>query len=46
MNAYIPEFVVAVGGINNLNEKTCNVLKGERVILFPDLNGFENWQKS
>lgn len=45
-SAYIPEFTwVAVGGINNLNEKTCNVLKGRTVILFPDLNGFEKWQK-
>lgn len=41
---YLPQFIwVAVGSLNNLNAKKCSALKGRKVTLFPDLNGFNKW---
>jgi hypothetical protein len=34
---------LAAGSLTNLNTQTCAVLKGRKVFLFPDLNGFELW---
>jgi hypothetical protein len=34
---------MAVGSLTNLNAEKCSILKGRRVTLFPDLNGFEKW---
>lgn len=43
-SVYLPQFIwLAVGSLTNLNAERCSVLKGRRVILFPDLNGFEKW---
>lgn len=45
-SVYFPEFIwLAVGGIANLSQKRCKVLQGRRVVLFPDLNGFEKWSE-
>lgn len=45
-SAYLPQYIwLAVGGVNNLNSKTCMVLKGRSVFLFPDLNCYEKWVK-
>lgn len=44
-NIYLPQLVwIATGGIGNLNEAGCRVLKGRDVTLFPDLGGFDKWQ--
>jgi hypothetical protein len=41
---YLPEFTwLAVGSLTNLTREKCEVLKGRKVILFPDLNGFDKW---
>ena len=43
---YLPQFIwLAVGSLTNLNAEKCSVLIGRKVILFPDLNGFEKWDK-
>lgn len=43
-SVYFPQFIwLAVGSLTNLNAEKCSVLKGRRVVLFPDLNGFEKW---
>jgi hypothetical protein len=36
---------LAAGGIDGLNNEKCQVLKGRKVILFPDLNAFDKWSK-
>jgi hypothetical protein len=42
-SVYLPQFVwVAFGGIGFSLDK-CQSLKGRKVILFPDLKGFDNW---
>ncbi|WP_152267015.1 DUF6371 domain-containing protein [Agriterribacter humi] len=41
---YLPQFIwLACGSIGNLNAERCRVLAGRKVILYPDLNGFEKW---
>jgi len=41
---YLPQFIwLAVGSLSNLNEEKCNVLKGRKVVLFPDLKAFDKW---
>ena len=43
-SAYLPQFVwLSVGGLSNLNKENCKPLAGRKVILYPDLNGFEKW---
>jgi hypothetical protein len=43
-SVYLPQFIwLAVGSLSNLNEEKCNVLKGRKVVLFPDLNAFDKW---
>jgi len=45
-SVYFPQFIwLATGGIENLTYGICKVLKGRKVILFPDLNGFDNWTR-
>ena len=45
-SVYLPEFIwLACGGVNGLNIDNCKVLKGRKVILYPDLNCFELWSK-
>jgi len=47
-SVYFPEFVwLATGGKNGAKwteQSVCNVLKGKKVVLFPDLGAFENWK--
>ena len=43
---HLPQFIwLAVGSLTNLSRKRCQVLQGRKVVLFPDLNGFEKWQE-
>ena len=43
---YLPQFIwLAAGCLTNLNNLKCKVLTGRKIILFPDLNGFELWTK-
>lgn len=43
-SVYLPQFIwLAVGSLTNLNAEKCSTLKGRKVVLFPDLNGFEKW---
>jgi len=45
-SAYIPNFTwLASGSLNNLNAEICSILRGRRVILFPDLNCFQKWDE-
>jgi len=36
---------LATGGLNNLNTNRCKVLKGRKIILFPDLGAEEIWEQ-
>jgi rubredoxin len=41
---YLPDFIwLAVGSLTNLNNAKCEGLRGRKVVLFPDLNGFDKW---
>lgn len=43
-SVYLPQLIwLSVGSISYLKEEICKPLKGRKVILFPDLNGFEKW---
>lgn len=43
-SAFMPYFIwLATGSLNNLSADKCTVLKGHKVILFPDLNAFDKW---
>ena len=43
---YFPEFIwLSTGGISNLSIEKCKVLGGRTVILYPDLNAYDNWVK-
>jgi hypothetical protein len=43
-SAYLPDFIwLACGSLNNLTADRCRVLTGRKVVLFPDLNGFDKW---
>ncbi|MCX7551547.1 DUF6371 domain-containing protein [Xanthomarina sp. F2636L] len=45
-SVYLPEFIwLACGSVNNLNESKTKVLKGRNVVLFPDLNCYDIWNK-
>lgn len=45
-SVYLPQFNwLATGGLTNLNEEKCKILKDKTVFLFPDLNGFDKWKK-
>ena len=42
---YYPKYIwLAAGSLEGLSLNKCQVLKGRRVILFPDVNGFEKWR--
>ena len=47
MSNYMPDFIwLATGGMDGcFNEKTMQVLRGRTVVLFPDLGGWNKWQK-
>jgi rubredoxin len=43
-SVYIPNFIwVAVGSLSNLNNEKCSILKSRKVVLFPDLKGYDRW---
>jgi hypothetical protein len=43
-SVYLPQFIwVAVGSRTSLNADKCSILKGRTVIIFPDLNVFDEW---
>jgi hypothetical protein len=43
-SVYLPQFIwVAVGSQSNLKPENCKVLSGRTVILFPDLNCYNDW---
>jgi hypothetical protein len=43
-SVYIPKFIwLATGGLSNLKASMFEVLKGRKVILFPDSDGFDKW---
>ena len=43
---YFPQFVwLAVGALTYLTAERCKALEGKKVILWPDLNGCQLWQK-
>lgn len=43
-SVYFPQFIwLSAGSKEGLNIDKCKVLKGRKIILFPDLNGFEKW---
>ena len=43
-SVYLPNFIwLAVGSLSNLTFDKCKVLKGRKIVLFPDLNGFNKW---
>jgi Domain of unknown function (DUF6371) len=45
MTAILPNYVwLATGGLHNLKAERCQILRGRKVILFPDLNAFEKWK--
>ena len=42
---YFPQFIwLATGSLTNLSEDLSRVLKGRKVILFPDMKGFDKWK--
>jgi hypothetical protein len=42
---YLPQFIwIATGGKTNLTAERMQVLNGRKVVLFPDLNCFNEWQ--
>jgi len=43
---YLPDFVwLATGSLHNLSAEKCQVLKGRKVVLFPDVNAYTQWQQ-
>ena len=43
---YMPEFIwLATGGLSNLNVSKCSVLKGRKVVFFPDLKAYTKWNE-
>ncbi|QEM02377.1 hypothetical protein DIU31_002140 [Mucilaginibacter rubeus] len=44
-SALIPDFIwLASGSLQGLNPAKCGVLKGRRVMLFPDVNAYDKWK--
>lgn len=43
-SVYLPQFIwLAVGSLANFKLDVCEVIRGRKVVLFPDLNGFDKW---
>lgn len=44
-SVYLPMFTwLACGSLSYLNAQRCEPLKGKKVVLFPDLNGYGKWK--
>lgn len=42
---YLPQYTwLAIGALSYLNSQRCEVLKGKKVVLFPDLNAYDSWK--
>ncbi|MGZ3767526.1 MAG: DUF6371 domain-containing protein [Mucilaginibacter sp.] len=42
----MPEYIwLATGSLHNLNAAICQVLKGRKVTLYPDVNAYPQWQQ-
>ena len=45
MTVLLPQYVwLATGGLHNLKAENASILRGRKVILFPDLNAFDKWK--
>lgn len=45
MTVLLPQYVwLATGGLHNLKAENTSILRGRKVILFPDLNAFDKWK--
>jgi hypothetical protein len=45
-SVYLPQFIwLAAGGSEGLSEEKFRVLQGHNVVLYPDLNCFDKWEK-
>lgn len=45
-SVYLPQFIwIATGGKFGLSDSKYNVLKGRRVVLFPDINAYSYWKQ-
>jgi hypothetical protein len=43
-SAYLPAYIwLATGSKNGLNISKCKILQGRKVVLYPDLNAFDEW---
>ncbi|MFI5138572.1 MAG: DUF6371 domain-containing protein [Sphingobacteriales bacterium] len=45
-SVHLPQYIwLATGSMHNLNAAKCQVLKGHKVMLFPDVNAYKIWQR-
>lgn len=45
-SVYMPQFIwLASGSLSNLGIEKFRILKGRKIVLFPDLNGFQKWKQ-
>ncbi|WP_157799095.1 DUF6371 domain-containing protein [Mucilaginibacter auburnensis] len=43
---HLPQYLwLATGGLHNLNAAQCQLLKGRRVMLYPDVKAYDVWQQ-
>lgn len=46
MSGLMPDYIwLATGGLHNLNPERCACLKNRKVVLFPDLKAYDQWEK-
>ncbi|NEW84560.1 MAG: hypothetical protein GZ094_19640 [Mariniphaga sp.] len=44
-SVYLPQYIwLATGGLENLSSQKCEVLKGRKIILYPDLKAYDKWR--
>ena len=45
MTVLFPQYLwLATGGLHNLKAENASILRGRKIILFPDLNAFDKWK--